>query len=112
MSQIRSGDTAEDRRSDYLKSEFDEILDKEFIQTTFAKVSALVSKNRTDNQRHWKEYHGANYDEQEFELVEDAWDHEHCSVCLFKIKPGNTYWYNKKRIKLLCDECHDFLLQT
>jgi hypothetical protein len=112
MSQIRSGDAAEDRRSEYYKSEFDEIFDREFTLITFTKVPALVSRKRTDNQRHWKEYRGEDYDEQEFDLVKDAWDHEHCSVCSFTIKPGNSYWYNKNRIKLLCDECHDFLLQT
>jgi hypothetical protein len=71
--------------------------------------SALVAKEQVNGYRMSKDYHGEPYDETKFDLVEGMWDHEHCSVCWFRITDGYTYWENTKRIKLLCDACHEAL---
>lgn len=59
----------------------------------------------------WHDYHGGPYDASKYDLIEGIRDHEHCAVCWFKIKGGPTYWENQKRIKLLCDACHEALGQ-
>jgi hypothetical protein len=38
------------------------------------------------------------------------WDHEHCELCFFTIKDGDTYWTSKSDYQILCEECHnDFI---
>lgn len=58
------------------------------------------------------DYRGQPYDQSEFDLVEGRWDHEHCGICWFTITDGFTYWENADRIKLLCDACHEALVNA
>jgi hypothetical protein len=51
-------------------------------------------------------YHGGPYNEEEYELVENLWDHEHCGVCHFSIEEGHSYWEDGEGA-ILCDACHD-----
>lgn len=105
---MKSGDFSISRDDDYHRSEFRKIADREFLQRTFASTPALVA-----NDGHiWREYTGQPFEASEFRVVDGMWDHEHCSVCFFTIKDGHTYWENGKRIKLLCDACHEASLKA
>ena len=104
---MKSGEFSVSRDGDYYRKEFAEIADRAFVQRTFVSHSALVAKKPVDRNRMWADYHGQAYDESEFDLVEGMWDHDHCSICLFKITDGFTYWEKSDRIKLLCDACYE-----
>jgi hypothetical protein len=104
----RSGDPTIDRKNDYYIQTWEETLDKTFTQMVFLPFPALVNKALVNGYRNWKPYYDGEYDKDKFDLVKDMWDHEHCSICNFKITEGNTYWSNKDRIRLLCDGCYDF----
>jgi hypothetical protein len=104
---MKSGDYSVDRISESFKKQFSEIRDRAFVQRTFSTRSALVATEQVNGHRMTKDYHGGAYDESKFTLVPGTWDHEHCSVCWFKITNGFTYWENAKRIKILCDACHE-----
>jgi len=106
---MKSGDYSISRDSEDFRKQFAGIKDRAFVQQTFATRPGLVAKEPVNGHRMTKDYHGEQYDESKFDLVPGMWDHEHCSVCWFKIKDGHTYWQNTKRIKLLCDACHDAL---
>ena len=100
---MKSGDYSISRDDEYHRDEFAEIVDRRFSQRTFASHAALVAKEAVDGCKMWTDYQGQPFDPSSTSLVEGMWDHEHCSVCLFKIKDGHTYWENRDRIKLLCD---------
>jgi hypothetical protein len=104
----RSGDPAIDRKNNYYTKVWEETIDKTFAQLVFFPFPALMNKELVNGNRNWKPYYGGEYDKEKFDLVKDMWDHEHCSICNFKITEGNTYWSNTNRIRLLCDECHDY----
>ena len=109
---MRSGNPSIDRNDKYYRDEVEDIFDKEFSKAIFHPYPALVSKKPVNGHRMWKAHYGGEYDKQEFELIEGMWDHEHCSVCRFKITDGYSYWENKNKIKLLCDECYEFYIQA
>lgn len=107
---MRSGDPNLDRNSEYAREVAYRITDREFSVETFHPYPALLSREPVRGARMWKPYQGGDYDQEEFELVEGMWDHEHCSVCNFKITAGQTYWVNAGRVDLICDECHEFYI--
>jgi hypothetical protein len=107
---MKSGDYSISRDDEYYRNEFAEITDRQFSQRTFSSHAALVAKEPVNGHQVWSDYHGEPYDTSKYDLVEGMWDHEHCSVCLFSIKDGYTYWENRDRIKLLCDACHEAIL--
>lgn len=107
---MRSGDADLDRTDDYYRSRFQEIIDKDFDQVVFSNFPGLISKKLVNGHRMWKPYKGGNYTQEEFDLIEDMWDHEHCSLCDFKIMDGHTYWHNADGIELICDECREHFL--
>ncbi len=109
---MKSGDYSASRDTDYYRRAFSEIADRNFVERTFFSHPALVAKEPADGRRMWQDYHGEAYDTSKFDLVEDMWDHEHCSVCWFTIKDGYTYWENGNRIKLLCDACYEALAKV
>ena len=104
---MRSGDYSISYDDEFYRNEFARIMDRHFEQRSFSIRSALVSKQPVNGNRIIKDYHGGDYDKSIFDLVENMWDHEHCSVCYFKIKDGYTYWENKDGIILLCDACYE-----
>ena len=108
----RTGESYIDRSDKYYKRTWDEIVDKTFSQSIFHSYPALVCKELVNGHRMWKPYDGKEYDKDKYDLVKDIWDHEHCSICNFKILDGHTYWFNKKRIRILCDECHDYFKKS
>jgi hypothetical protein len=105
---MRSGEADIDRNQEYYRSLYEEILDKQFLQNIFRPIPALVSKKRINGPRMWKPYQGGEYDPDAYELVQNMWDHEHCSICNFTILTDHTYWLNDNGVRLLCDECHDY----
>ena len=109
---MRSGDRSLDRNEPYCRDEFEEISDREFSQTVFHPYPALVSKAPVNGHRMWKAHYGGDYNKEKYDLVKGKWDHEHCSICRFKIIDGYSYWENKNKVKLLCDECYDFYIQA
>jgi hypothetical protein len=107
---MRSGDPTINRHDDYYRSRFTEIVDKNFAVETFHAYPALVSKEPVNGHRMWSPYYGGDYDKEKFDMVDGMWDHEHCSICESKIRDDNSYWSNGKRVRLLCDECHDYFI--
>jgi hypothetical protein len=105
---MKSGDFSISRDDDYYRNEFTETVDREFVQRTFASMPALVANDGHS----WREYTGQPFEASQFHVVDGMWDHEHCSVCLFTIKDGHTYWENRNRIKLLCDACYEAMLKA
>jgi hypothetical protein len=103
----RSGNPGIDRNDAYYRRTWEETIDKAFSQTIFHSYPALVQRELVNGHRMWQPYEGGEYDGEKFDLVKDMWDHEHCSICNFRIVTGNTYWFNDSRVRLLCDECHD-----
>lgn len=104
----RSGDPSLDREEGYLREQANAITGWQFSRVVFHPYAALVSKELVEGQHMWRPYAGGECDEDMFELVDGMWDHEHCSVCSFKITDDHAYWENASRIVLLCDECHEF----
>ena len=104
----RSGDPTIDRNDGYYRCTWEETINKTFAQILFFPYPSLVHRELVNGHRSWKPYYGGEYDNEKYDLVKDMWDHEHCSICKFKITEGNTYWYNEGRIRLLCDECYDY----
>ena len=104
---MKSGDFSISRDAPYYRKAFAEIPDRRFEQRSFIPRAALVAKEPVDGWQMRKDYHGEPYDAASFDLVEGMWDHEHCSVCWFRIENGNTYWENNGRVKLLCDACYE-----
>ena len=104
---MRSGDPS---RMDYNKSfsqlECDELYVKEFRQIVFHPLPALVHKNKGG----FRAYTGGEYDEEEYDVIDGMWDHEHCDICNFSIEEDYTYWVNSDN-NILCDECYDHLVQ-
>ncbi len=100
---MKSGDFSISRDCDWYRTEIAEIDDRKFVQRTFSSTPALV---RNDDKM-WQEYTSQPFDASEFHVVQDMWDHEHCSACFFTIKDGHTYWENANHIKLLCDACYE-----
>ncbi len=94
------------RNDEYYKQTWEEIIDKDFAKTVFIPYPALVCKKPVNGHRNFLPYYGGQFDQEKYDLIDDMWDHEHCSVCNYKIKEGDTYWFNKGRIRLLCDECY------
>ena len=103
---MKSGDYSISRDDECFLKAFAEILNRHFEQRTFSARPALVAKEPVNGHRLWQDYHGEPYDKSKFNLVENMWDHEHCSICSFTIKAGHTYWEDDRRITLLCDACH------
>ena len=77
-----------------------------FVQHTFAPGPALVARSESGGYRQSVEYRGEPFDPAQYDLVAEAWNHDTCTVCRFRINPGHTYWESLDRVWLLCDECH------
>jgi hypothetical protein len=108
----KSGELDIDRKNDYYRCKWDEIGVKAFNQTVFQPYSALVFKDLVNGHRMFQPYSGGPYDKDKYDLVKDQWDHEHCSICNFKIMKDCSYWFNTGRVHLLCDACYDFYIKA
>lgn len=92
---------------DWQLERLDEMLKLRFVQKVFAVYSCL----RRDRGDGWIEevaFTGQEYDPSEYELVVDAWDHEHCWICHAKIEVGDSYWASVEPEGYeLCHGCHE-----
>jgi len=71
----------------------------------FSPLPGLV-RRRANGGVFVKPYRGRKYNRGKWELVEGAWDHEHCAVCDFTIVDGHSYWDSGVGC-CLCDACHE-----
>ena len=82
----------------------------DFVQGTFTAKPGLVARSQ-GGYTVSSEYHGQPFDADKQEVVPGHWDHEHCTVCRFRIEPGHTYWESRDTVWLLCDVCHDYVMR-
>ncbi|MFO0959584.1 MAG: hypothetical protein U0800_19470 [Isosphaeraceae bacterium] len=55
-------------------------------------------------------YAGQSPDPDRARLVPGGWDHEHCSMCLARIVPGDAWWATAPPEEAgLCPDCHELL---
>ena len=104
---MKSGDFSLSRDRAFFGEELSEIQGRTYEMKTFSPHAALLAKELQNGHRAWRDYHGEPFDSAKYELVEGMWDHEHCSVCLFSIQTGHTYWESEGRIIQLCDACYE-----
>lgn len=72
----------------------------------------MVKKETVNGCRVWREYDPDEYTKEQYELVPDLWDHEHCAICSKRIVRGEPYFENSQR-HILCPDCHsDFLRRS
>ncbi len=59
-------------------------------------------------------YGGQPFDPAKTELVEGAWDHDHCEICGWKLMevddPARAFGYVSPNEDWICTECHDQFL--
>jgi hypothetical protein len=79
---------------------------------TFHPRSALSAAKPVKGHRTWKEFKGDPFDPNEFQKADGYRDHEHCSICWFRIVDGHTYWQNADAVKILCDACYEEYQKT
>ncbi|WP_152051014.1 hypothetical protein [Tautonia marina] len=85
-----------------------------FVPRTFRSYPCLlmIEPMNEDGDRFWAPFRGQPFDPQIFELVEEAWDHEHCDVCNRRIEDGDDYWTNDGPEHVdLCPLCHPRVVQ-
>ena len=104
---MKSGEFNVEISEEHFLAAIADILDRNFVHRTFHPRSALIAKKPVSGHRMWKEHRGEAFDSNEFKKVDGYWDHEHCSICLFKIVAGHTYWENTGAVKILCDACYE-----
>ena len=105
--------SSEDRNwaDEYYGERIRQVSDRAFIELRFEPQSALVARQSEGGYRHVRLYDGEPFDESRFELVDRAWDHEHCFVCGDRIEPGMVYWLNQDA-QCFCRVCAVNLSQT
>lgn len=85
-----------------------------FVQKTFHPYACLLSKEPLNEEgaRLWEPYRGQPYDPDRFELMDDAWDHEHCDVCYAHVDDGMVYWSNDGPEYVdLCTTCYPLVVR-
>jgi hypothetical protein len=104
----RTGQRIDNYSSEYYQSVLRYIVDFDFVHRVYDLAPALYTQ--TESGKKWERYQGQQYVRDDTQwIVPDGWDHEHCSVCGWRIGPGDSYWENAGGIILLCDECHEFV---
>jgi len=109
---MKSGDYSVSRTGEEMAGAFAAIRDRHFEQRTFSARPALVARQLINGHRQSKDYHGGPYDASLYDMVPGMWDHDHCSVCFFRIEEGFTYWENHRRIILLCNACYEVFTKS
>jgi hypothetical protein len=84
-----------------------QVIDRQFTQSVFHSYPSLRSQHPVDGWTESKPYHGEPFNEAEWTLKPDGWNHEHCSLCYATITDGMTYWANDREVTILCDYCYD-----
>ena len=84
---------------------FARIANFNFTRKIFQRYPSLRAKQSKNGWACSKPYKGEPYDKVEFMLVDDGWNHEHCSFCSIKIDDKVPYWANEKEVIILCEDC-------
>ena len=82
----------------------------DFALKTFAVAPAMVKKKPVTGHRLWSKLDPERFNEEEHEIVEGKWDHEHCAVCWERIVAEAEYWENSEK-HILCPKCHSEFLR-
>ena len=77
-----------------------------FVKKVFHPMPALRAHNDAKGYTEMRPYEGGHYDSSQYELLPNAWKHEHCKVCFFRIEDGHSYWANEDE-DFLCDACYE-----
>jgi hypothetical protein len=77
-----------------------------FIRKVFRPISALRALDGPQGHTVHKPYEGGDYDPSKYELIPNAWTHEHCKVCSYQIQEDHSYWANEAD-EFLCDACYE-----
>jgi hypothetical protein len=104
---MKSGEFNVEISETHFRAAIADILDYNFVQRTFHPRPALIATKPVSGHRMWKEFKGEPFDPNEFQKLDGYWDHEHCSICWFRIVDGHTYWENTDAVKILCDACYE-----
>ena len=93
-----------------IQEEIDWCRQRPWVKQRWTPTAALVQKNGTTSQ-----YIGQEYDPNDYDLIEDGWTHDHCSICWFtlhesEVSEENTGWTDGKR-KWLCCECYEKFIE-
>ena len=86
---------------------FADITDFNFTQKVFQSNPSIRSIKPDNGYFVSKPYKGESYDKSEFMLVEQGWNHEHCSFCYYKIEDTISYWGNSNDVIILCEQCYN-----
>jgi hypothetical protein len=107
---MRSGWPTEGRdwNSEYYRTGIEQLTDRNFSHFTFAPRPALRARMPMNGYRVEREYTGGDFSSEEWELIDGRWDHQHCTVCYFRIEPDHTYWSNGQGL-IICDTCHEYV---
>jgi hypothetical protein len=83
-----------------------------FVRKTFHPYPCLARPLDEEGGTLYAPYRGQPYDENQKELVEGGWDHEHCDVCNSRITDGDAYWTNDGPEHVdLCTACYPLVQQ-
>ena len=81
-------------------------------RTEWSARDALVDKSGGSS----REYAGGYYDPDHFSVVTGGWDHDHCSICWWKLDGGDDaerrIGYRSGDGEWLCAECHGLFVGT
>jgi hypothetical protein len=95
-----------------LRDYADECLSMHLELRIWMKQPALVNKSKME----YRWYDGQEYDPQLFDLVEDAWDHDHCEFCNSTIKDCDCGECVKEAYendgKWMCQGCFEHLIEN
>ena len=107
---MRSGFEGNRWEDEYYQSSLRCVDDFSFVQHTFEPGPALVEKAHGTGHSETP-FSGQAFDPDRYEVVQGAWDHDHCYVCEFRFEGGYTFWQNTRGI-IVCDVCHEYVQST
>jgi len=108
---MRSGFDGLTWEGEYYTNSLDAIRDFSFVQREFATGPGLVSRSDGSGWKSAAPFTGQAYDASKFDVVDGAWDHDHCYVCEFRLDDGYSYWQNGDGV-IVCDTCKDYIMTT
>jgi len=95
-----------------LRDYAEECRSKEWQLKVWAKQPALVNKSKTE----LRKYVGQKYDSKQFNLVNDAWDHDHCQFCWASIRDCDCGECIKEAFEYkgrwICPNCFEHLIKN
>ncbi|MCP4610091.1 MAG: hypothetical protein GY845_15390 [Planctomycetes bacterium] len=97
---------------DELRAVANDFRSLEWERNLWANQPALVSKSK----KRVCQYLGQEYDPNEYDLVENSWDHDHCAFCNITIKDCDCGKCVKEGYKnggsWLCPDCYSHIIKN